>query len=209
MNAAHGCLDPIEATPTLRAMVDAAHTLDAETKLAGFFANYPPPIAKLGKALRTRLRARLPGLHELVYVYERQGSLVLSYSPTQGGADGVCGLGVYQDGVKLFFGQGARLRQADPGKLLCGSGKTVRHVVIASLADYERPAIEALVVAAVQLAKLRLDPQAEGDVTLKAGAKVATAAKATKGAKGGKASATRVAAKKPAARRAAKRPAAR
>lgn len=210
MNAAHGCLDPIEATPTLRAMVDAAGTLDAETKLAGFFANYPPPIAKLGKALRTRLRARLPGLHELVYVYERQQALVLSYSPTEGGADGVCGLGIYPDGVKLFFGQGARLAKADPDKLLRGSGKTVRHVGIEALADYERPALEALLVAAVQLAKVRLDPQAEGAVVLKAGAKAEPAGKATKGSRAnlGPPKPARRAAKPAAAKPAATKPAA-
>lgn len=164
-------------------MADAARTQAAETKLAGFFANYPPPIARLGKALRTRLRARLPGLSELVYVYERQGSLVLSYSPTEGGADGVCGLGVHPDGVKLFFGQGARLAKTEPGKLLQGQGKTVRHVGIEALSDFERPAIEQLITAAVQLAKLRLDAKAEGAVILKAGAKAAPAGKAAKGAK--------------------------
>jgi len=184
-NAAHGCLDRIEATSTLHAMVDAERTRAAETKLAGFFANYPPPIAKLGKVLRARLRARLPGLNELVYVYERQGSLVLSYSPTEGGADGVCGLGVYPDGVKLFFGQGARLAKTEPGKLLHGQGKTVRHVGIEAVADFERPAIEQLITAAVQLAKLRLDAKAEGAVILKAGAAAVPAGKVAKAAKGG------------------------
>ncbi|MBL8735211.1 MAG: hypothetical protein JNL12_02160 [Planctomycetes bacterium] len=167
-------------------MVDRSPERDAETKLAGFFANYPPPIAKLGKALRTRLRARLPGLHELVYVYERQQALVLSYSPTEGGADGVCGLGIYPDGVKLFFGQGARLAKTEPGKLLQGQGKTVRHVGIEAVADFGRPAIEQLIAAAVQLAKLRLDATAEGSVILKAGAKAAPASKAGKRAKGAK-----------------------
>jgi hypothetical protein len=33
----------------------------AEAQLASFFAKYEPPIAKLGKALRRKLRARLPG----------------------------------------------------------------------------------------------------------------------------------------------------
>lgn len=212
MSAAHGCLDPIEATPTLRVMVDAARTLDAETKLAGFFANYPPPIAKLGKALRTRLRTRLPGLHELVYVYERQQALVLSYSPTEGGADGVCGLGIYPDGVKLFFGQGARLAKTEPGKLLRGQGKTVRHVGIEAVADFERPAIEQLIAAAVQLAKLRLDAKAEGSVILKAGAKAAPAGKAAKNANGatakGKAKAAQPVARKATAERRSKRAAA-
>ena len=51
---------------------------NAETRIAGFFAKYEPATAKLGKALRAKLRHRLPGLLELVYVYENQNSLVIS-----------------------------------------------------------------------------------------------------------------------------------
>ena len=39
-----------------------------ETQLASYFAKYEPAMAKLGKALRAKLRARLPGLSEIVYV---------------------------------------------------------------------------------------------------------------------------------------------
>jgi len=55
---------------------------NAETQLAGCFAKYEPAMAKLGKALRAKLRARLPGLFEIVYVYENQNALVISCSPT-------------------------------------------------------------------------------------------------------------------------------
>ena len=66
-----------------------------EAQVASFFANYEPAVAKLGKALRAKLRKRLPGLLELVYVYEKQDALVFSYSPTQTGSDGVCAIAVY------------------------------------------------------------------------------------------------------------------
>src|SRR6185369_17631081 len=92
------------------------HVKNAETQLAGYFAKYDPPIAKLGKALRAKLRDRLPGLFEVVYVYENQDLLVISYSPTENGYDGLCGLSVYPSCVKLFFGQGARLSKSDPNK---------------------------------------------------------------------------------------------
>ena len=39
---------------------------NAETQLAGHFGKYDPEIAKLGQALRAKLRARLPGLFEAV-----------------------------------------------------------------------------------------------------------------------------------------------
>jgi len=149
---------------------------NTETVLAGYFAKYEPAMVKLGKALRARLRDRLPGLCEIVYVYEAQDALVISYSPTERGSDGVCSIALYPSCVKLFFGQGARLAKSDPNKLLQGSGKTVRHVVLNSVADFDRAEIEVLMVAALKLAKLRLDPRAKGSVIIKAEAQKQRAA---------------------------------
>lgn len=163
-------------------MADEARVPSPETQLASFFAQYDAPIAKLGKALRTKLRARLPGLNELVYLYENQHSLVLSYSPTENGVDGVSALALYPDCVKLFFGQGAQLSKSDPNKLLQGSGKTVRFVVMNTAADFDRAEIEALMAAAVKLTKLRLDPGAKGAVIIKAEAQKQRAVRAKKAA---------------------------
>ena len=152
-----------------------------EMQLASYFAKYDPAMAKLGKALRAKLRARLPGLSEIVYVYENQDALVISYSPTEHGREGVCGLAVYPRWVHLFFGQGAQLSKSDPKKLLQGRGKTVRHVVLNTLADFERDEITVLMEAAVKLAKLRLDAGAKGSVIIKAEAQKQRARRATKG----------------------------
>ena len=142
--------------------------MNAETQLASFFATYEPAIAKLGKALRAKLRARLPGLSEVVYVYDNQNSLVISYSPTRNGYDGLCSLALYPSGVKLFLARGALLSKSDPNKLLQGRGNGVRHVVLNTAADLDRPEIEALIAAALKLAKLRLDASAKGSVIIKA-----------------------------------------
>jgi hypothetical protein len=155
----------------------------AETQIAGFFAKYDPATAKLGKALRARLRDRLPGLIELVYVYENQNSLVISYSPTEHGRDGVCAIAVYPGRVHLFFTGGARLSKSDPNKLLQGQGKTVRHVVMNSLEDFDRAEIEVLMAAALKLAKVRLDPSAKGPVVIKAEAQKQRARRAKKAAR--------------------------
>jgi hypothetical protein len=74
---------------------------NAETQLASFFAKYEPAMVGLGKALRAKLRARLPGLFEIVYVYENQNALVISYSPTEHGYDGVCWLALYPNRANL------------------------------------------------------------------------------------------------------------
>ena len=142
--------------------------MNAETQLQSYFAKYEPAIVKLGKALRAKLRAWLPGLFEVVYVYENQDALVISYSPTENGYDGLCSIALYPSGVKLFFAQGAQLSKSDPNKLLQGSGKTVRHVVLKSIADFDRPEIEALMAAALKLAKVRPDAGARGSVIIKA-----------------------------------------
>jgi len=149
-------------------MIDEERATNAETQLASFFAKYEPAIAKLGKALRAKLRHRLPGLFEVVYLYENQNALVISYSPTEKGYEGLCSIGLYPTGVKLFFGQGAQLSKSDPNKLLQGSGKTVRHVVLSSVADFDRAEIEALMAAALKLAKVRLDASAKGSVIIRA-----------------------------------------
>ena len=93
---------------------------NAETQLAGYFAKYEPATAKLGKALRAKLRARLPGLFEIVYMYENQKALVISYSPTERGYEGVCSISVYPRLVKLGFGKGAQLSKSDPKKPTAG-----------------------------------------------------------------------------------------
>src|ERR1700733_3285962 len=132
---------------------------NAETQLAGYFAKVEPKMDKLGKALRAKLRARLPGLFEIVYMYENQNALVFSYSPTERGYEGVCTISVYPRLVRLGFGKGAELSKSDPKKLLQGPGKTARYVVLNSVADFDRAEIEALIAAAVKLDKLRLDPK--------------------------------------------------
>jgi hypothetical protein len=154
-----------------------------EAQLASYFAQYEPAMARFGKALRAKLRARLPGLFEIVYVYENQDALVIAYSPTEHGYDGLCSIGLYPDRVQLFFGQGASLSKSDPGKLLQGRGKTVRHVVLNSVADFDRPEIEALIAVALKLAKLRLDAGAKGAVIIQAEAQKQRARRATKAAR--------------------------
>ena len=155
---------------------------NAETQLASFFAKYEPAMVKLGKALRARLRARLPGLFEIVYVYESQNALVISYSPTEHGYEGLCSIALYPNRVNLYFAQGALLSKSDPTKLLQGRGK-VRHVVLNEVADFDRAEIEALMVAALKLAKLRLDAGAKGSVIIKAEAQKQRARRATKAAR--------------------------
>jgi hypothetical protein len=150
----------------MRAMPDRKGTTDSAARLEGFFARYGPALAGLGRALRARLRARLPGLFEIVYVYGNQDALVIAYAPTEKGYEGVCTLDLRPSGVRLHFARGALLAKADPEGLLQGRG-TVRHVALHSVADIDRPEIEVLVAAALDLAKVRPVAGAEGPVILR------------------------------------------
>jgi hypothetical protein len=156
---------------------------NAEAQLAGYFAKYEPAMARLGKALRAKLRARLPGLFEIVYVYENQNALVISYSPTERGYEAVCSISVYPQLVKLGFGRGAELSKSDPHKLLKGQGRTARYVELKSVADLDRAEIEALMAGAMKLAKLRLNPDAKSAVIVKAEEQKRRARRATKAAR--------------------------
>lgn len=187
-------------------MVDEQRKTDPEAQLASYFAAYEPAMVKFGKALRAKLRARLPGLSEIVYVYENQDALVISYSPTEHGIDGVCGMGLYPNAVKLFFGRGAELSKSDPKKLLKGSGKTVRQVELKAVADFDRPEIEALIAAAVKLGKVKLDASVKGAVIIKAEEQKARARRATKSAPKAVAKAATKAATKASTRRTPKAP---
>ena len=157
--------------------------MNAETQLASFFAKYEPAIVKLGKALRAKMRDRLPGLSEVVYVYDGQNALVIAYSPTENGYDGLCSIALYPRQVKLFFAQGALLSKSDPNKLLQGRGKTVRYVVLNTVADFDRAEIQVLMAAALKLAKLRLNAGAKGSVIIKADAQKQRARHARKAAR--------------------------
>jgi hypothetical protein len=161
----------------MRTMSHEEGATNAETQLASLFAKYEPATAELGKALRAKLRARLPGLFEIVYVYESQNALVISYSPTEHGYEGLCAIALYPREVRLSFGQGALLSKSDPNKLLQGRGKTVRHVVLNAVADFDRAEIEALMAAALKLAKVRLDAGAKGSVIIRAEAQKQRAAR--------------------------------
>lgn len=142
--------------------------IDPETQLASFFAAYEPARAELGRALRAKLRARLPGFFEIVYVYENQNALVISYSPTEHGYEGLCSLALHPGKVGLYFTRGALLSASDPKKLLQGRGTGVRHIVMNAVADFDRVEIEALMVAALKRANVELDANSTNVVIIRA-----------------------------------------
>ncbi len=127
---------------------------DPEAQLAGFLAKYTPETAALARAVLTKMRARLPGAIELVY--DNYNALAVGFGATERTSEVLFSIAVFPRWVSLFF-FGA-LELDDSQKILKGSGKVVRHVVLKSAEALDGPAIQALMAQAIERAPVALDP---------------------------------------------------
>jgi hypothetical protein len=132
-------------------------------RLDGFIAEYAPHIAGLARAAFAKLRDLVPGA--TVLVYDNYNALAIGFGPNDRASDAVLSLALYPRWVSLFFLQGAAL--PDPGGLLTGSGKKVRHRVLPDAADLDRPAVRSLIATALARARVPIDPAAESRVIIK------------------------------------------
>ena len=115
-------------------------------QLAGFLAKFNPPIVKLAKAARARLRTRLPGAIEMVY--DNYNALVIGYSPTERPSDAILSIVIFPKKVSVCFVQGKQL--PDPQRVLAGDGNQVRFITLdEGAAILDTPAIRALVSEAI------------------------------------------------------------
>lgn len=122
----------------------AAERRAVEGELDSLIARFAPAHATLIGALRRWLRKRLPTAHELVYEY--RSWIVLSYSPSGRGFEGVLAIRADAEGVKLYFNQGKGL--PDPEKLLRGSAQA-RWIAVESTSTLARPAVASLAEEAI------------------------------------------------------------
>jgi hypothetical protein len=116
-----------------------------EAILRSLIAKLAPEYQKLFRSVRTALRKRAPAANELLYDYGH--SLVISYTATEHGKDGVLALSAKADGLRLYFNQWRRLK--DPKKLLQGSASQVRFIKLESARQLAQPDLKALITAAV------------------------------------------------------------
>ena len=107
-------------------------------------ADVEPDLAAIARRLRAMIRAIDPGTVETV----RLGDHAATYGiGPRKMTDGYAYIMPMRGYVNLGFYQGAVL--ADPKQLLEGTGKGLRHVKIRTLAEADRPAVRALVAAAL------------------------------------------------------------
>ena len=138
--------------------IDAKGTPEAQ--LRSYIARFDPKVQTLIRSVRSAVRKRLPTTNELVYDYKTH--VVISYSPTERGVEGIVAIAARVDGVRLYFGQGPQL--PDPKKLLEGSGKQVRFIRLEAASRLAHPDVEALIAAAINQAGAPLPSKGGGKV---------------------------------------------
>ena len=140
-----------------------AQAMDAERQLATFIAKFNDEVGSLAEAILGEMHRLYPTALELVY--DNYNALVIGFGPSERASEAIFSIVLYPRWVTLFFLQGAGL--PDPNKLLKGSGKVVRHIVLAAAADLDKPAIQALMTIALNRARAPIDPDAPGTLEIR------------------------------------------
>jgi hypothetical protein len=135
-----------------------------DAQLEGFLKEFTPEIAGLAKAVLAKMRKRLPGAVEMVY--DNYNALVIGFGPSERASEAILSIALYPRWINLFFLWGKKLR--DPEKLLKGSGKQVRSLVIENAGTLDDPAVEDLIAEALERAATPIDPTATRRITIRA-----------------------------------------
>ena len=132
-------------------------------QLDRIIAKQPPAMATLTREVLAKLRPRFPGAVEMVY--DKKRGMVVGFCPDERASNVINSIGVYSKWINLYFFEGDAL--ADPEGLLQGSGSTVRNIRITSADDLDRPAVKALMAAALKRADPPLDKKAKRRVIIR------------------------------------------
>ena len=124
-------------------------------QLAGFIVKFTPDIARLIRGARRKMREHLPAAVELVY--DNYNFFVIGYGPSERASEAIFSLAAHAKGVSLCFLHGASL--PDPAGLLRGGGHVVRNIRLESAATLDRREVRRLMQAALDQAKVPIDPK--------------------------------------------------
>jgi hypothetical protein len=149
----------VEATGSQAAAAKRA----AEAELTTLIARHAPTHQRLISAIRRVLRKRLSTAYEIVYEYDNLGAVVISFSPSEQGYEGVLAIRATAEGVKLYFTQGKDL--PDPEKLLQGSAGA-RWIPVDDAAKLKQPAVTSLIDEAIGRTKVPFASTGRGTVII-------------------------------------------
>jgi hypothetical protein len=136
-----------------------------EARLRSFIESerFDPKDQKLMHSARAAVRKLFPAANELAYNYNH--AVVIAYSPSENGIEGIVSLSLLAEGVRLYFTHGPKL--PDPKKLLQGSAKMVRFIEVKAASDLAQPDVKALIAAATDLASVPLPAKGKGSLVIK------------------------------------------
>jgi len=159
-----GCVDMSRRVlPVKPATTVARKPAEAEEQLKSFVAKFEPRHQTLIRAVRKELRKRCPTAYEVAY--DNYNFFVLGYGPTERPSDCILSMAAGANGVGLCFIRGASL--PDPSRILLGSGNQTRFIRLESVSVLARPEVEALVAAALALAKAPMRANGGGDLIIR------------------------------------------
>lgn len=142
----------------------ATELRSAESQLDTLLTRYVPAKLKLVATVRKLLRKRLPSAHEIVYEYANQGAVVISFSPSEHGYEGVLAIRGDADGVKLYFTQGKNL--SDQAKQLNGSANA-RWIPLETASTLALPEVASLIDEAIARHRVPFAKTGRGLVTIR------------------------------------------
>jgi hypothetical protein len=117
-----------------------------DRQLLDYLAAYDPHVANLFLSLREIVREEAPAAIESISMgYALAIGFSFTGKPLK---DGFCHIVACKSWVNLGFNRGTLL--PDPGKILLGTGKLIRHITFRSHDDLERPVVRRYLQAAIQ-----------------------------------------------------------
>src|SRR5579871_6430815 len=137
--------------------------ISAESQLESFVAKFDSKNAALIRALRRKLRDRLPSANELVY--DNYNFFVIGYCASERPSDCIVSIAAGASGVGLSFCLGSTL--PDPHRILLGSGSQNRFIRMESAETLSRPEVEELITAAVAQSKIPLPTSGKGKLIIR------------------------------------------
>ena len=139
-----------------------------EAELQSYIDRLDPRDQKLARSVRAAIRKKVPTANELAYDYKT--FVVIAYSPTEHGIEGILSIAARPDGLRLYLMRGPKL--PDPKRLLLGTGKQTRYVRVESASQLAHPDVKALIGAAVDQAEVPFPSKGRGKLFIRgAGAK--------------------------------------
>ncbi|SRR6266581_5488781 len=107
-----------------------------------FLAGYSPEMQAISRTLRAMVKHAMPQANEVLFARDNH----FAYGMSESMRDRIVYICPMRDYVRLGFMFGTHL--ADPGQMLVGEGKRLRHVKVKTVQEASQPALERLVEAA-------------------------------------------------------------